>query len=420
MIEARVVCEQLHVGQVSELTLELANTDSGPCANLVFKLALPTQIVLLGGGVRVEAARLDAGAVLTRVLRVRPDEVGTWTLRSSNFSYRDRQDRSHRITDFAVPLTVRPVRAFAPAPPPRFAVTLLDHPLVHDEWDVLRGRVTNTGVPVLVGLVVGISGQLEVDRQGATQSLGTLPPGETAEFAFHVRPRAVGRQVPVHLTVDCRTDAGQLRTERCTMTVEVTRQRPRTPGLVKILYLASNPTTTMRLRLDAELREIRQAIRLGKGRDGFEVHDAGAVRIRDITQTLLDHQPQIVHFSGHGTDGQLLVEDDLGHPVLIPVDGLAALFRAVSDTVKCVIVNACDSELLAKAIVEHVDHVIGMREGIGDPAAIAFSIGFYQALAADRSVDKAFELACAQIGLHREVAAQFQVPLLLRRPQVGR
>ncbi|GEM_PF-5898633 len=49
--------------------------------------------------------------------------------------------------------------------------------------------------------------------------------------------------------------------------------------------------------------------------------------------------------------------------------------------VECVLPNACYSEVQAKAISQHVNYVIGMNKTIGDKAAIAFSVAFYDALA---------------------------------------
>ena len=61
--------------------------------------------------------------------------------------------------------------------------------------------------------------------------------------------------------------------------------------------------------------------------------------------------------------------------------------------------NACYSELQAKAIAKHIDCVIGMSIAIGDSAAINFAIAFYQALGYGRDVRAAFELGCGLIDL---------------------
>jgi len=113
---------------------------------------------------------------------------------------------------------------------------------------------------------------------------------------------------------------------------------------------------------------------------------------------LLDTQPQIVHFSGHGTPtGALCFENKVGKSNPIEPDALAALFKQFSGQVNCVVLNACYSEAQAKAIAKHIKYVIGMNQAIGDEAAIAFAIGFYQALGGGRSIEEAYEFGCVQI-----------------------
>jgi len=105
------------------------------------------------------------------------------------------------------------------------------------------------------------------------------------------------------------------------------------------------------------------------------------MRVTDITQALYDVDPQIVHFSGHGTStGTLCFENELGQTQPVEPSALAATFELFADQVNCVLLNACYSEPQAKAIVEHIPFVIGMNQSIGDQAAIAFAVGFYKAL----------------------------------------
>ena len=170
---------------------------------------------------------------------------------------------------------------------------------------------------------------------------------------------------------------------------------------ISILFLSSDPTNTNRLRLSEELREIHEKLQLARLRDRFDFQTRMSVRPADISQALLDTQPKIVHFSGHGSDkGELLFESQTGQAHPVEPDALAALFRQFSHHVKCVILNACYAEAQAKAIAEYVDYVIGMKMAISDKAAIAFAVGFYQGIGAGRSIKDAFNLGCAQIGLH--------------------
>ena len=94
---------------------------------------------------------------------------------------------------------------------------------------------------------------------------------------------------------------------------------------------------------------------------------------------------------------------------------LADLFRKFSKKIKCVVLNACYSEKQAEAISKHIDYVIGMRHGISDSAAMAFSIGFYQALGAGEDIEEAFESGKIQSGM--QSAPEYQTPVLHKRKQ---
>jgi len=173
----------------------------------------------------------------------------------------------------------------------------------------------------------------------------------------------------------------------------------RDSALTSILFLAADPTDASRLRLGEEFREIQEKLKLAQLREQFKLElPQLSARPEDITQALLDTQPRIVHFSGHGTQsGALCFENQTGQIQLVPPDALAALFEQFSNHVNCVLLNACFSEIQAKAISKHIEYVIGMNQGIGDKAAIAFAIGFYQALGAGRTFENAYKLGCVQI-----------------------
>jgi hypothetical protein len=165
-----------------------------------------------------------------------------------------------------------------------------------------------------------------------------------------------------------------------------------------ILILAANPKSTSRLRLDEEVREIDIGLQRANKRNDFVLHQKWAVRPIDIRRAVLDINPNIVHFCGHGAeiDG-LAFEDNLGQPKLIDAEALASFFALFADTVQCVVLNACYSELQAKAIARSINYVVGMRTGISDIAAIEFSVAFYDALGAGKNIEFAYKLACTAI-----------------------
>jgi hypothetical protein len=129
----------------------------------------------------------------------------------------------------------------------------------------------------------------------------------------------------------------------------------RKKSVKKILILSANPKTTTRLRLDEEIREIKEGLQRAKYRSQFEMEPILAVRHRDFQRALLDYKPQIVHFTGHGNKEGLLVEDEVGFGKLFSSKALAELFKLCSNDVECVILSACYSAPHANAINRHIN-----------------------------------------------------------------
>lgn len=185
-----------------------------------------------------------------------------------------------------------------------------------------------------------------------------------------------------------------------------------------ILFLAANPQDTGRLRLDQELRDIAEGLQRAQKRDQFNLQQRMAVRPRDIQRAMLDVNPQIIHFSGHGEGKQGLVfEDEAGNTKLVDGAALAGLFGLFADQINCVVLNGCYSDVQARAIAQHIAYVIGMNQAIGDKAAIAFAVGFYDALGAGRDVEFAYKLGCAAIQL--EGISEHLTPVLLKQSTPG-
>ncbi|BAZ67491.1 hypothetical protein NIES4106_22460 [Fischerella sp. NIES-4106] len=185
----------------------------------------------------------------------------------------------------------------------------------------------------------------------------------------------------------------------------------------KILVLAANPQNTQKLRLDEEVREIAEGLRRAKKRDQFAIESRWAIRPDDLRRSILDFEPQIVHFCGHGeVDGGLILEDVTGQTKSVKPEALAGLFELFADQVECVLLNACYSERQADAIVQHINYVIGMKQTIGDKAAIKFAVGFYDALGAGRSIEVAHRFGVNAI--HLEGIAGELTPTIKKKPNL--
>lgn len=195
-------------------------------------------------------------------------------------------------------------------------------------------------------------------------------------------------------------------------TLSFTKEKKLLP-VTTILYIASDPSDLTRLRIAAELREIAEKLQISKLRDKFRLEQRLAVRPVDFTQAMLDLKPQIVHFSAHGSgDGGICFEDNAGKAHIVSLDALTAMFKEFSNHVRCVMLNACYSESQAHAIGKYVDYVIGTERVISDKSAIAFSIGFYQALGAGLSFEEAYRMGCIQMKLS---SSSEQEPVLFSR-----
>ncbi|MDF5725605.1 MAG: CHAT domain-containing protein [Rhizonema sp. PD37] len=183
----------------------------------------------------------------------------------------------------------------------------------------------------------------------------------------------------------------------------------------KVLILTAIPHG---VRLDKEIREIKEAIQRAARRDKFEIRMRTAVRPQDIRRALAEERPQIVHFCGHGLeDGSLLLEDDGRSDKPVSGEGLAQLFKLHADYVICVLLNACHSAKSAQAISQHINYVIGMNQEIQDKLAIAFAQGFYDALGYEipDNIDifeRAFQEGLVAIGL--EDISEGEIPVLIK------
>lgn len=186
----------------------------------------------------------------------------------------------------------------------------------------------------------------------------------------------------------------------------------------KILILSANPKDSSKSRLDKEVREIQGALKRAKNREQFEIVTEWAVRIDDLRRALLDHQPTIVHCAGNrsGYDG-LVLENQTGEAQLVSSQSLARLFQSFQEKIECVVLNACYSEAQAEAIYQHINCVIGMNQAVGDEAAIAFAVGFYDALGAGYSYNHCYDIGCASVDL--EGIPESTTPVLKFRPQLS-
>ncbi|MEV6343778.1 CHAT domain-containing protein [Actinoplanes sp. NPDC051851] len=407
----------LVTGLRSALSIRFVNTGTGPCTDMVFTVGLPPGIVLLGGTDRVVLPVLAAGRTHVHELTLQARTPGPFDLVCTNFSYRDENHEPVRVTGWRAGLSVRAAPVVAPVPQPtgRLGVICETPNLVLGAWDELRILVINdAGIPledVMMAVTGPFSGAVPRSR------ISVLGPGMMARFTFQVNVAEAGRHVPLTARTTYTSGGAVTRTQVDHLTVAAQPPVPPSPPPSSvpqsILYLAANPRDLPPLRSDEEMRRVKERLQLARNRDRYRIEPALAVRFDDISQSLVDHQPAVVHFSGHGDrDGNLGIEDNDGRCTKVTPEGLAALFSLHSRTLRCVILNACYSERLAWQLAPHVGHVVGMRSAIGDPAAIEFSVGFYLGLFDGHPVPDAFARGRAHLLSRPGLAPEHQTPVL--------
>lgn len=427
MIEVSVQPSRIVAGSQTSLAIRFVNTGQGPCSDIVFRLEIPFGISLLEGRSKVEIPSLLAGGTHVHQIVVEASKGGEFELASGNFSYRDQYGVPEYPANLRWKLFVTAgssAQPRSPRPAPRLAVRLedADGKLSIGTWSKLRVLVQNSADVPLGDVIVDVSGPLRIS--GQRSRIPQLRPGATARFTFDVIADECG-QLPVraHTTFTYPDGLGSIRRATQEDGLRVEAARDPAPGLAKgpggaVLYLTAGPDDPGMewppLRSDLEMRKVKERLQMSRHRDEYRIEFCPAARWDDVSQALVDYDPQVVHFSGHGdSDGNLILENDACGVALTTPDGLARLFGLHRATIKCIIVNACYSEKLARAMSDNIDYVVGMRCQIGDEAAIQFSVGFYTGLFAGQSVPAAFERGLAHIQGSETTRPEYRTPLLL-------
>lgn len=187
-------------------------------------------------------------------------------------------------------------------------------------------------------------------------------------------------------------------------------------AITKVLFVAANADDAVRLKLDREKNCVQDIL---KDQSRYALEHRGAIQSDELLDWLNRIQPTIFHFSGHGSSDahlEFVERDDSASAV--SAAALARAFRAAPPVPRVLILNACCSESMVDHLLKVVPCVIAMSAPISDGAAIAFTKGFYGALARAGSLDvgRAFRQGCAQIELEFPQSVEHEVPTLHGHP----
>ena len=182
------------------------------------------------------------------------------------------------------------------------------------------------------------------------------------------------------------------------------------PEPLRVLYMTANPEavetvaqhsggtevrTGVWLRVDYEVRQVKEMLKKSKYRELVTVEHLPAATTMDLLEGLNDHRPHVVHFSGHANSLGLLMDNDAGSQEGDDLDftTLARLLGSTDEPPQLVVLNACESLAGADDLLKTVPTVIAMSDSISDASAVVFAARFYSAVASAQSVASALKQA---------------------------
>ncbi|HEU4767473.1 MAG TPA: CHAT domain-containing protein [Pyrinomonadaceae bacterium] len=162
---------------------------------------------------------------------------------------------------------------------------------------------------------------------------------------------------------------------------------------LRILMLAANPIDRNKLALTKEYQLLRNKMFDNTEAGSCDLRMEWAVQAESLKQALRENRPHIVHFSGHGHDEIICLEDDERKSRALSKRELGMLFNQSRSQIRVIVLNACYSARQAEHLSELVDFVIGTTVPIADAAALRFTNEFYRAIAIGGTVREAFNKA---------------------------
>lgn len=180
-----------------------------------------------------------------------------------------------------------------------------------------------------------------------------------------------------------------------------------------ILFVTANPVNREPVNTDEEQREIEAALIAANQGKLYQFKPVTAARIGDLRRAIVRSRPVIIHFSGHGEEGGIYLEDARRQAKQVTAEALRDFLSEFS-SVECIVLNACYTDEQAAIIAGQVQYVVGMRAEIGADAALSFATAFYEMLGSGEQYERAFSVAEKSLGM--EGFLDVAKPILRLRP----
>jgi Effector-associated domain 11 len=168
-----------------------------------------------------------------------------------------------------------------------------------------------------------------------------------------------------------------------------------------ILFIAANPSGKNETNSTLERQTLTDAHNQSSLREQYMVIDHFASNISDLLRLLKKHKPSIVHLCMHGAKDGMYFENADGSVDLVAAEVLASFFELLNmreKSIKCVILNACNSDSQAEAVNQYVDYTVGMKGAIPPAVGIEYTKGFYESFLEDEDYESAHLSSVALLG----------------------
>ncbi|HZL22523.1 MAG TPA: CHAT domain-containing protein [Nitrososphaeraceae archaeon] len=175
---------------------------------------------------------------------------------------------------------------------------------------------------------------------------------------------------------------------------------------ITVLFMAAAPDDKIYVNVVKEGTEIQQT--LDGQRDKFQFFHSLGITKDHFLDDLERYRPNILHFSGHGTEYSSLVFQDGDE---LSSEQLEKTFQSLPFKISVVFLNACYSKQQARSISKYVDYIIGMKKAVSDEAAIIFSSKFYKSLLKNINYKEAYNDAIAYLSYYLE--SESSIPKLI-------
>lgn len=201
-----------------------------------------------------------------------------------------------------------------------------------------------------------------------------------------------------------------------------------------MLAMVADPGDQDRLNLAAEKQRLLDALAPLEQLGLLKLRWVEGQTAQDLHQALLQREWHIFHFIGHGAfdtrrqEGVLALANEHGKTHLLSATDLARLLTQ-RPSLRLVVLNSCQgaagsrrdlfSSTAATLASRRIPAVLAMQYEISDQAAIDFTRGFYNSLAAGLPVDSAVTQARTAIRVGAPRTLEWVTPVLYLRSATG-